>query len=172
VGSPGTTTIEREGGSCYCGHEQPVAAAKTRPVHLALEDLQLVAKYHQLDIAVQMIGGACDKLDKAAQQQVHEREEHGREPPRRKRPHPTNSLAAATIVGFCALQSSPPLLPRAVWPARCRIRHDARDTVAFSDVRLSDTRSAEASRDARSDGVGCTGRNRREAGVHDLSPIP
>jgi hypothetical protein len=34
-----------------------------------------VAKDQQLDIAVQMIGGASDKLDKAAQQQVHERED-------------------------------------------------------------------------------------------------
>jgi hypothetical protein len=45
---------------------------------LALEDLQLVAKDHQLDIAVQMFGGASDKLNNAAQQQVHEREEHRR----------------------------------------------------------------------------------------------
>jgi len=36
-----------------------------------------VAKHHQLDIAVQTAGGASDKLDKAAQQQVPEREERG-----------------------------------------------------------------------------------------------
>ena len=29
----------------------------------------------------QMIGGASDKRDKAAQQEVHEREEHGTDPP-------------------------------------------------------------------------------------------
>jgi hypothetical protein len=39
------------------GHEQPVATAKAGLAHLALEDHQLVAKDHQLDIAVQMIGG-------------------------------------------------------------------------------------------------------------------
>jgi hypothetical protein len=64
------------------GHEQPVAAAKTRPAHLALEDLQLVAKDHQLDIRVRLIGRAGDKLDRAAQEQVHEREEHGQKLPR------------------------------------------------------------------------------------------
>jgi hypothetical protein len=39
-----------------------------------------------------------------AQQQVHEREEHGPEPPRRQRPDPMNSLAEGMIAGFCALQ--------------------------------------------------------------------
>jgi hypothetical protein len=57
-------------------------AAKTRPSHPALQDLQLVAKDHHLDVAVQMTGGANDKLDQSAQQQVHEREEHGRNLPR------------------------------------------------------------------------------------------
>lgn len=33
-------------------HEQAVATAKTRPAHLALEDLQLVAKDHDFDFAV------------------------------------------------------------------------------------------------------------------------
>lgn len=37
-----------------------------------------MAKHHELDVAVPLSGGASDKLDKAAQQQVHEREEHGR----------------------------------------------------------------------------------------------
>jgi hypothetical protein len=41
-----------------------------------------MAKNHYLDVKVQMIGGASDKLDQSAQQQVHEREEHGRNLPR------------------------------------------------------------------------------------------
>jgi hypothetical protein len=64
------------------GHEHTVATAKTRLAHLALQDLQLVAKDHYLDVAVQMIGGASDKLDQSAQQQVREREEHGPNLPR------------------------------------------------------------------------------------------
>jgi hypothetical protein len=40
-------------------------------------------KDHQLDVAVQ-IAGASEKLDKAAQQQVHEREEHGRTPQKKE----------------------------------------------------------------------------------------
>ena len=63
------------------GHEQPVEAAKTGPAHLSLEDLQLVTKDRQFDIPVQLVG-ASDKLDKAAQEQVHEREEHGQNLPR------------------------------------------------------------------------------------------
>jgi len=63
-----------------------------------------VAKDHYLDVAVQMIGGASDKLNNAAQQQVREREEHVTEPPRRMRPDPTNALAEALIVGFCAFR--------------------------------------------------------------------
>lgn len=66
--------------------EQPVAAAKTRPAHLALENLQLVTKDHELGIALQVIGGASDKLDEAAQQQVHERVEHGRNLPGERGP--------------------------------------------------------------------------------------
>jgi hypothetical protein len=63
-----------------------------------------VAKDHHLDVAVQSIGGASDKLDQAAQQQVDEREEHGGNLPGEKRPDPTTSLAATMITGFCALQ--------------------------------------------------------------------
>jgi hypothetical protein len=64
-----------------------------------------VAKDHHLDVAVQSIGGASDKFDQAAQQQVDEREEHGGNLPGEKRPDPTTSLAAAMITGFCALQA-------------------------------------------------------------------
>jgi hypothetical protein len=64
------------------GHEKPVATAKTGFAHLALKDHQLVAKDRYLDVAVQMIGGACDKLDQTAQQQVKDREEHGSNLPR------------------------------------------------------------------------------------------
>jgi hypothetical protein len=61
------------------GHEQPIAAAKARPAKLALEDLQLVTKDHDLDFGLQqLIGRASDPLDQAAQQQIHEREEHER----------------------------------------------------------------------------------------------
>ena len=63
-----------------------------------------MAKDHHLDVAVQSIGGASDKFDQAAQQQVDEREEHGGNLPGEKRPDPTTSLAAAMITGFCALQ--------------------------------------------------------------------
>ena len=48
--------------------------AKTLPAHLALEDLQLVTKDRQFDIPVQLVG-ASDKLDKAAQEQVRQRDE-------------------------------------------------------------------------------------------------
>ena len=65
-----------------------------------------MAKDHHLDVAVQSIGGASDKLDQAAQQQVDAREEHGGNLPGEKRPDPTTSLAAAMITGFCALQES------------------------------------------------------------------
>jgi hypothetical protein len=44
-----------------------IASAKTGLAHPALQDLQLVAKDHSLDVAVQMIGGASDKLDQTAQ---------------------------------------------------------------------------------------------------------
>jgi hypothetical protein len=53
----------------------------------------LQAKDHYLDLAVQMIGGASAKLDQSAQQQVHEREEDGRNLHEDKRPDPTNALA-------------------------------------------------------------------------------
>ncbi len=69
-------------GPAHRGHENTVATAKTGPPGLALQDLQLVAKDDYLDVAVQMIGGASDKLDQSAQQQAHEREEHGRNLPR------------------------------------------------------------------------------------------
>jgi hypothetical protein len=42
----------------------------------------LQAKDHYLDVAVQMIGEASDKLDQSVQQQVREREEHGPNLPR------------------------------------------------------------------------------------------
>jgi hypothetical protein len=32
------------------GHEDPVATAKLRPAHVALEDHQLVTKDHELDL--------------------------------------------------------------------------------------------------------------------------
>jgi hypothetical protein len=51
-----------------------------------------VTKDHQLDVAVQ-IGGASEKLDKAAQQQVHEREDMDGPPEAKERHDPTNSLA-------------------------------------------------------------------------------
>jgi hypothetical protein len=54
----------------------------------------------------QMIGGASDKREEAAQQEVHEREEHGTEPPRRKEARSYDSLAEAMIAGFCAVQLS------------------------------------------------------------------
>jgi hypothetical protein len=80
-----------------------------------------VAKDHHLDVAVQ-IGGASEKLDKAAQQQVDEREEHGRTPEEKERHDPTNSLAEAMIAGFRALQvalvvhrSGPIALQKASW---------------------------------------------------------
>jgi hypothetical protein len=63
-----------------------------------------VAKDHFLDVAVQMIGGASDNLNNAAQQQVREREEHVTKPPTRMRPDATNALAEVAIAGFCALQ--------------------------------------------------------------------
>ena len=46
--------------------------------HLAPEDLQLVAEDHHRDVPCQIVGGASDQLEQPAQQQVHEREEHGR----------------------------------------------------------------------------------------------
>jgi hypothetical protein len=52
-----------------CGHEQTVATAKMRPAHLALEDLQLMAKDYQLDLGVHLfVVGASDQPDDTAQQ--------------------------------------------------------------------------------------------------------
>jgi hypothetical protein len=45
-----------------------------------------MAKDHYLDGAVQMIGGASDKLDQSAQQQEREREEDGRNLPGERGP--------------------------------------------------------------------------------------
>src|SRR5919106_6620754 len=39
------------------GHEHPVMAAKARAAHLALEDLQLVTKDHELDFGIQLFDG-------------------------------------------------------------------------------------------------------------------
>jgi hypothetical protein len=83
-----------------------VAMAKMRSAHLALEDHQLVAKHHDLDVAVQMIRGAGDQLDQAAQQEVREREEHGRSLLRVRKADPINALVEGTIRGLCALQGS------------------------------------------------------------------
>jgi hypothetical protein len=44
----------------------------------------------------------------AAQQQVREREEHGRKPPRRRSARSYEVAAEATIAGFCALQAKIP----------------------------------------------------------------
>jgi hypothetical protein len=64
-------------------HEQPVATAKARPAHPALEDHQLVAKDHHLDFGVHLIvGGAGDQTDHAAQHQIHKTQEHVRTLPR------------------------------------------------------------------------------------------
>lgn len=76
-----------------------------------LEDLQLVAKDHYLDVAIQMIGGASDKLNNAAQQQVREREEHVTELPTRMRPDATNALAEVAIAGSVPFRHSSLDLP-------------------------------------------------------------
>ncbi len=39
------------------GHEHPVLAAKARAAHLALEDLQLVTKDHELDFGIELFDG-------------------------------------------------------------------------------------------------------------------
>jgi hypothetical protein len=44
------------------------------------EDLQLVPKDHELDVAVELIGGARHHEEQTTQQQVHEREEQGPNP--------------------------------------------------------------------------------------------
>jgi hypothetical protein len=62
-------------GPAHRGHEHTVATAKTWLAHLALEDHQLVAKDHYLDVRCQIVGGASDQLAQPAQQQVREREE-------------------------------------------------------------------------------------------------
>jgi hypothetical protein len=50
---------------------------KVRASSLTLEDLQLVPKDHELDFRVHLVvGGANDQPDQAAQQQMHEGEEH------------------------------------------------------------------------------------------------
>jgi hypothetical protein len=59
------------------GQQQPGATAKTGLAHLALEDLQLVPKDHELDVAVELIGGVRRLKEQTTQQQVHEREEQG-----------------------------------------------------------------------------------------------
>ena len=56
----------------------PVAAAKTRPAQLALEDLQLVAKGPVTRHRWSDDWRCQRQMDKAAQRQVHEREEHRR----------------------------------------------------------------------------------------------
>src|ERR687891_2311191 len=59
-------TSDLEGGPAQRGHEQPVTTASTRHADLALEDHQLVAKHHELDVTVQVSGGSNDQSDKAA----------------------------------------------------------------------------------------------------------
>ena len=44
---------------------------------MAVEDHQLVAKHHDLDNAVQIVGGVGEQSDETAQQEIHESEEHG-----------------------------------------------------------------------------------------------
>ena len=63
------------------GHEQAVAAAKTRSANLALEDHQLMAKDHQLDLGARLAGRASDRPDDTAQQQIDESKEHERNLP-------------------------------------------------------------------------------------------
>jgi hypothetical protein len=44
-------------------HEQPVSTAKARPPHLALEHRELMAKDHDLDVVVQVVGRAGRQPD-------------------------------------------------------------------------------------------------------------
>jgi hypothetical protein len=67
--STGEKTAER------C-HEQPVAAAKSRPADLALENHQLVAEDRQFDVAVQIVRGAGDQPHHTTQQEIQQSEQH------------------------------------------------------------------------------------------------
>jgi len=106
------------------GHEQPVAAAKTRPSRLALEDHQLVAQDHHLDVAGQIADTPSEQPDETAQQQYarakttdrtsHEKEGRSYEP-----------LAKATITSFRAHQASRPTACAQPWLVllASRVRH-------------------------------------------------
>ncbi len=45
-----------------------------------------MAKDHHLDVPCQIVRGVSDQLEQPAQQQVHEREEHGRNLPGERGP--------------------------------------------------------------------------------------
>jgi hypothetical protein len=64
-----------------------------------------MAKDRYLDVAAHMTGGTSDNLEQTAQQQVREREEHGAQPPTRRKADPKNALPKATISGLCPLQA-------------------------------------------------------------------
>ncbi len=57
-----------------------------------LRNHQLVAEDRKLDVAVQIVGRVGKQQDETAHQEMHESEEHGRKPPRRRRPDGTNAL--------------------------------------------------------------------------------
>lgn len=87
------------------GHEHPVAATKMRLAQLPFENHQLVAQDYDLEVGVQIVGGAGEQPDHPAQQQIREREEHVTNLPGDEgRADPTNALAVGTISGSCAFK--------------------------------------------------------------------
>ena len=93
------------------GHEQAVATTKLRPGDMALEDLQLMAEDHQLNLGVHLfVGRARDPPDYTAQQ-TDRREPRARtEPPGVRRPDGTNPRSrqrSEVCVPFTLLRTFP-----------------------------------------------------------------
>ena len=64
-----------------------------------------MAQDHDLEVAVQIVGGAREQPDRPAQQQIREGQEHRTNLPGDEgRPDPTNALTVGTISCLCALQ--------------------------------------------------------------------
>lgn len=75
---------------------------KARAAHVALQDHQLVAKRHDLDVAPEIIGGAGEEPDEAAQQQITRGQRARTEPPG-ERGAILRTAAQDTISGLCVL---------------------------------------------------------------------
>ena len=87
-------------------HEQPIAPAKARTVHLALEYSELMSKDKDLDVVVPGFQRPGHQADQSAQKPVDESAEHGSSllP---SRLDPTNALAVRVIDGLRAPQGWP-----------------------------------------------------------------